>query len=207
MKKDDIINAAIDEFGSYDYDRASTNTIIEKSHTSKGTFYHYFESKEVLYLEVIKKLGEEKKLFLQHQTNQLKPSSEEDTIFEMLRNQIELSMRFSLTYPNYARLSAKIANETNQDIKEKVLSVIGQVSSDYYSELIKRDIADHKIRSDLPQEFVCQLFLYLIAHFNDFIVSSGLKIEPQHTTRIMEQLRYYIDFIENGLKPENLSKE
>ena len=50
MKKDDIINSAIEEFGKYDYDRASVNAIIENSRTSKGTFYHYFANKEELYL-------------------------------------------------------------------------------------------------------------------------------------------------------------
>lgn len=39
MKRDDILEAALNEILKYDYDRASINSIIKNSNTSKGTLY------------------------------------------------------------------------------------------------------------------------------------------------------------------------
>lgn len=54
MKKNDkntrgkIINAAWDLFYEQGYDDTTVEEIIEKSGTSKGSFYHYFEGKDAL---------------------------------------------------------------------------------------------------------------------------------------------------------------
>lgn len=200
MKKDDIINAALDEFGRYDYERASINTIIKNSDTSKGTFYHYFENKEALYLALIKIVGEEKVRFLQQNSKgALEPGY---TIFEMLKHQIETSMAFAVAYPTYAQFSSKVANETGQEMKQKVQSIIGSNANEFFSTLIRKNIRQHKIRSDIPEEFICQLFTYMITQFNDFIIKAGVKMKPENMDQIMRYLRYYIDFLENGLKGE-----
>lgn len=200
MKKDDIINAALDEFGRYDYERASINTIIKNSDTSKGTFYHYFENKEALYLALIKIVGEEKVRFLQQNSKgSLEPGY---TIFEMLKHQIETSMAFAVAYPTYAQFSSKVANETGHEIKQKVQSIIGSNANEFFSTLIGKNIRQHKIRSDIPEEFICQLFTYMITQFNDFIIKAGVKMKPENMDQIMQYLRYYIDFLENGLRGE-----
>ena len=59
-KVDRIINAALEEFGKHEFDKASTNTIVKNAGISKGLLFHYFETKRSLveYLEsyVIKKV-------------------------------------------------------------------------------------------------------------------------------------------------------
>lgn len=200
MRRDDIINAAIEEFGRYDYDRASINSIIENSNTSKGTFYYYFNNKEALYLELVKKVSQEKTKFLQESIKESKNLTDDSSIFEILENQIEISMKFALTYPKYAKYSAKVANETNVEIKEKVQSMIGNTTNEFLKQLIKKNITQHKIRNDFPEEFICHLFVYMITHFNDFILNMGVNIDPSHTSQIMEYLNYFIDFLENGLR-------
>ncbi|HPJ23615.1 MAG TPA: TetR family transcriptional regulator [Bacillota bacterium] len=42
-KKDKIINAAINEFSSVSFDKASINKIIKEAGISRGSFYMYFE--------------------------------------------------------------------------------------------------------------------------------------------------------------------
>lgn len=48
-KRDQIINAALDEFSEYEFSKASTNRIVQKAKVSKGLLYHYFSSKQDLY--------------------------------------------------------------------------------------------------------------------------------------------------------------
>jgi len=52
-KRDRIINAAIEEFAIYPYDKASTNNIVKKAGISKGLIFHYFDSKQALYDKLI----------------------------------------------------------------------------------------------------------------------------------------------------------
>lgn len=48
-KQNRILNAAIDEFAVYGYDRASTNNIVKNAGISKGLLFHYFGNKKELY--------------------------------------------------------------------------------------------------------------------------------------------------------------
>lgn len=49
-KQQRILNAAMREFASKGYDRASTNRIVEGACIAKGLLFHYFKSKKRLYL-------------------------------------------------------------------------------------------------------------------------------------------------------------
>jgi len=46
--KGKIINAAWDLFYEQGYENTTVEEIIDKSGTSKGSFYHYFEGKDAL---------------------------------------------------------------------------------------------------------------------------------------------------------------
>lgn len=48
-KRDRILNAAIEEFATYPYEKASTNNIVKNAGISKGLLFHYFGSKQELY--------------------------------------------------------------------------------------------------------------------------------------------------------------
>lgn len=48
-KRDRIINAALEEFGKYPFDKASTNNIVKNAGISKGTLFYYFKNKENLF--------------------------------------------------------------------------------------------------------------------------------------------------------------
>lgn len=52
--KERIINIALEEFAQNGYQSASTNVICKKAKVSKGLLYHYYGSKENLYLSVLR---------------------------------------------------------------------------------------------------------------------------------------------------------
>ncbi|MDP3386938.1 MAG: TetR/AcrR family transcriptional regulator [Eubacteriales bacterium] len=206
MKRDDIIQAAIEEFGKYDYNRASVNTIIENSETSKGTFYHYFKNKADLYLLLIQKVSFEKMKFLHSTADTDLTVGTELSIFELLRTQMEASVRFASAYPLYAMFSSKVANETNQEIRKKIDAEIGHATNEYFSELVKQNIKDKILRDDMPEEFVIKILVYMISHFNEFLLRSGIQVEFENTTKITEYLNYYVSFMEKGLGTIDIKK-
>lgn len=52
-KQQRIINAALAEFAAKGYRQASTDRIVERAGISKGALFHYFGSKEKLYLYLL----------------------------------------------------------------------------------------------------------------------------------------------------------
>ena len=75
--KGKIINAAWRLFYEQGYDDTTIEEIIDESHTSKGSFYHYFEGKDAL-LSSLSYLFDEK--YEELKDNQEKP----DNAYEML---------------------------------------------------------------------------------------------------------------------------
>ncbi|WP_411680699.1 TetR/AcrR family transcriptional regulator [Clostridium thailandense] len=51
-KKQRILDACIEEFALYGYDKASTNSIVKKAYISKGILFHYFGNKKTLFLYI-----------------------------------------------------------------------------------------------------------------------------------------------------------
>ncbi len=58
-KKELIMNAALEEFAEHGYHASSINKITKRAGVSKGLLYNYFESKEALLKEIIKKAHNE----------------------------------------------------------------------------------------------------------------------------------------------------
>lgn len=64
--KDKIIAVATKLFEELPYDKVSVDRIIEESNTSKGTFYHYFKSKDDLLIHYAYKYDERFKEFVEN---------------------------------------------------------------------------------------------------------------------------------------------
>ena len=57
-KRRAILDAAMEEFASSGYERASYNRIIERAGVSKGAMYYYFDDKEDLFTTVVQQVME-----------------------------------------------------------------------------------------------------------------------------------------------------
>lgn len=64
-KRQAIIEIAIAEFASHDYDSASITKIVKQAKIAKGSFYQYFEDKKELYLYLVDLASKKKLAFLQ----------------------------------------------------------------------------------------------------------------------------------------------
>jgi len=53
VKRERIINAALEEFAKKGYNNASTNQIVKNASISKGLLFHYFSNKKGLFLFLI----------------------------------------------------------------------------------------------------------------------------------------------------------
>lgn len=56
LTREKIINAAMQEFGTNGYEKASVNALCERHKISKGLIYHNFQSKDEVYLICVHKM-------------------------------------------------------------------------------------------------------------------------------------------------------
>lgn len=204
MKRDDIIEAAFDEFGESYYDNASINRIIQVSNTSKGTFYHYFPTKESLYLELLQIVLKTKLNYMKTEIS-ISNMKAEDTIFDRFRAQIDCAMAFALAYPKMAKFSSLAATEPNRQIANKTKAIVHTGTQEAYLNWIQENQKTKAIRDDFSAEFTSNLILFLLQQFNEFLRLSHIEISTENIDQIRKTLHDYIDFIENGLKGQSLA--
>jgi len=109
-----VINAAIEEFSLYPFEKASTNNIVKNAGISKGLLFHYFGSKQDLYDKLIEFVVN--KIF-----TEVKEGIDwnETDIFERMKQIALLKMDISRKYPNMFDFILKtLKNNTNYTVDE-----------------------------------------------------------------------------------------
>lgn len=97
--REKILSAAIDEFGLHGFEKASTNSIMEKAGVSKGLIFHHFGNKAALYITCVRHTAEAYKEEWQKVCN----LSEKD-ILTKLDTVIAYKTKFLLENPSIGRL-------------------------------------------------------------------------------------------------------
>lgn len=94
-----IMDSAIAEFSMHGYGGSSTNNICAGQDFSKGIVYHYFETKDALYLACVQECFKRLTEYIQGNINK-----EQCGIEEQLENYFTVRMSFFRAYPLYQRI-------------------------------------------------------------------------------------------------------
>ena len=134
-KRNNIVNAAIEEFAQYGLENASTNRIVANSGIAKGSFYQYFEDKQDVFMYLLTMLEREKIEFFD---GKHPPSTNMDT-FQYFRWIIKTGMEFNTSHPlltqavsrvmfgegmYYGQLFADIRERTSQGLRGMIEQAI-----------------------------------------------------------------------------------
>ncbi len=184
VKKKHILDTAIELFSKKGFDNTTIDAIAQALNIGKGTVYHYFESKEDLFIECISRLTvialpkefwdeihREKDYFLRHR----KRLEAFLTAFPSYRGILAMN-RVTLTGENY-RLAMK-AKETLQ--------------------LMSKSIADDfriGMKSGVLRQFNKELVSYMVLAVGETI-GSLLMMDSGYKTE--ELVNAYLDFINYG---------
>ncbi|MGL5381336.1 TetR/AcrR family transcriptional regulator [Clostridium sp.] len=163
ISKDKIINVALEEFAINGFKATSTNSICKNAKISKGLLYHYYESKEVLYLNV-----------LQHVIDKLK---ENITIgiddnhkkgIDYISEYFNRKFKFFRENPLYSKLIESVILDNIEITKDMVKEY-----EDYNNSLIYEVIKNVDINPKFDREKAFEL-----------IVIIGEKLEEKHLKSI-----------------------
>lgn len=188
-KKLRIINAALSEFADKGYAAASTNEIARKAQVSKGSLFHYFGTKEKLYIWLIEygiKLIETA-LYANEQLHQ------EDFI-EVLVQSALIKMKVFQEYPALKDFFLRIY-QTDQIDQDPWAGQLTRVMSKFQSTALDR-VDTKKFRNDLKTAEALRISYWIIDGMGKDYIQSGQGFGPDDllklTTDMMTTLKKLI---------------
>jgi len=201
-----IIDAALDEFASKDFETASLNNIIAKAGISKGSMYHYFASKEDLYVYIINQIMKTKEKFLsQALTLSGKPLAEM-SFFENLEFQMLASVDFAAQHNREHQLSIRLQNMAENPLKEKLTGELTGAFEEYINSMVNEAMEAGEIRDDFDKGFVTRILKFTLMHFVD-IYPDSKNFVVEDSAALKEEARKLSAFLKKGLQKDSNKEE
>lgn len=197
-RRDLVLEAALDEFTTNDYEKASLNTIIKSADISKGVFYYHFENKEALYLYLLKASTDAKWQYINEQTHCNDVDFNNMDLFDKFIYQAELGAGFAALYPKYHALSLMFSKEKSNPIYQTAMNYLGGNSIDMVASMIKEAIAKHELKPEFDEAFMIKVLHHLFLAFDQIFDEDG----DYELDKVLANLKSYVNFIKNGLKAE-----
>lgn len=191
-----ILETAIRAFGEHGYEGASTNQICAAAGISKGLLFHYFKSKENLFMAVLDRCGEELTQCLQREE-----LSQRQTPLESLTLFYQKVVDFFSRHPNHYRIMVQLPQGHSealdrfaQEKKEEFMNALSLGVRLYLSRSAVRPGVDREI----ALEMITQLVIYLQ---NKYITGiSQMEIPLEEGLRLMQrELSAALDIISYGV--------
>ncbi|MBW0435837.1 TetR/AcrR family transcriptional regulator [Leptospira yasudae] len=152
-RRDDILQCARGFFFTKGYDSTSVHDIIDELGIAKGTFYHHFNSKEELLMELIKFMSDELTAQLLSDVNGRNPKN----TLDKLKIIHELHFDWVNKNPEMVFFFLKaIYLPENQTLKAKLEKEIFKRDVAFLKDLIAEGQKDGSFSTTMPAEFLAE---------------------------------------------------
>jgi AcrR family transcriptional regulator len=164
-RKEQIINAALEEFANHHYQDASINRIIERSGVSKGTMYYYFADKADVYSELIKNF-----IVASIESWQFDTSVQtSEQFWEEWRTLYRSAFKYYVDNPEQHKLNSHFTRLIASGVApEEARKQIRKIRA-YCLERLNFGIEIGAVRSDLPESLLVNLFISLYEAFDSWV--------------------------------------
>ncbi len=193
-KKNKIIESALDEFSTYDFNTASINRIVEKAQIAKGSFYQYFEDKKDLYKYIIHHI-------MEHKMQYFAQCHQSDNFFSYFKNLFDAGIKFGTEHPKYASIALFLHNDTA--LREEILGEMEEKTHVYLKSLLEKGQKNGDIRQEINLDVAAYFLYHLNISIGEIYCKSHTQWENNEDYRALTHS--VIDILENGIK--NHSKE
>ena len=194
-RKNELLEAALDEFTLKSYENASLNTIIKNAGISKGTFYYHFQDKESLYLLLLETAHKTKWKFIKNHEEEISCETEQKDIFEEFKLQAQLGMEFASCFPQYHQLSMMFVREKGNLIYDKAKSKLNLNTTSLMGEIVKRAMENGELNPRFSEDFSVKILTHLFMNFDEIFPEE----EDFHLENMVKNLNNYVEFMKNGL--------
>ncbi|MGP4079592.1 TetR/AcrR family transcriptional regulator [Pseudalkalibacillus sp. R45] len=200
-KKQQIINACMEEFAENGFENTSTNKIIERAEISKGLLFHYFKNKKTLYLYLLERSA---RLVSEQVFDDLEAEPEKD-FFERIKKVAILKMNFFSKHPNEYHILINGFFNTPKEL-EKDITVLYEKLYKQIMQFNANQLFDYlneaQIRTGLTKEFVLEYVLNVMDQFNRGLLQQYKGKEEdllEDFNPLLNRLEQYIDILKYGV--------
>lgn len=196
--EDRLFREALVEFAARSYETASINEILKRAAVSKGSFYHHFEDKLHLYLEVLDRVSSIQAEFAQRRFQEIRPVGRLD-FFILLKVQGRLILDFADAYPLEAAFLRNVRSEPST-LQENIAKRYSIEGIEYYSHMIEQAIARGELRKDVPIEVMGRLINHVMINLQDFALPKSNFLGMRDEASITAQLDYLLSLLRSGMR-------
>lgn len=197
-KQEAIIEVALKEFITHDYDSASLNQIINDIGIAKGSFYRYFDTKKDLYLFLIDYCINKKYEYLQDFFD-----DNSNGAMTVLRNIMYQYVKFNLDNSLYAIFLNK-AYRNNDITRDELLFL--RSGKEELIQAIKRLKEDGRIIASYDIDFILYCLTQILSGIGSYLkekhgISNDVLIPMEKISEfgINQFFDQVINFLQNGL--------
>lgn len=181
LSKKRILEAALVEFGQNDYVSASTNTLCKNHHISKGLLFHYYQSKEELFLICVEKCFNELRDYLQKYCE-----ANEKTVEENLNEYFRIRYEFFRENPHYEQIFRTAIFSAPTHLIDKIIELrrpLRQTNEKLLANMIER--------LDLKEGVCINNVVCTVLDFTDYVLVKQRKynedLEQKETQILIEE--------------------
>ena len=194
-RKNELLEAALNEFTCKNYEDASLNTIIKNADISKGTFYYHFQNKEDLYLYLLETAVKTKWEFINNHMKENQQNFYVKDIFDEFKLQAQMGMEFAVGFPQYHKLSIMFAREKGNKIFEDAKKILKFDTESILKKMVKKGKERWDFKESFSEDFLVKILTHLFMNFDEiFDLEEDLQLE-----KLVENLDNYIKFIKYGI--------
>jgi len=194
-RKNELIEAALDEFTTKSYENASLNKIIKNAGISKGTFYYHFQDKQGLYAFLLETAYKTALEFSDKRMEELAQDFEGKDIFEKLKLQIQIGAEFAITFPKYLRLTLmSMKEEENKEMFENVNSSRVKTIETEVEQMVTKAIKRGDFNERFSKNFIIKIMTHLSIHYSEIFDVEAYYEMP----RYLKDVNNFVDFLKYG---------
>ena len=135
--REEICQAALEEFGVLGYDKVSIERICGQHGISKGMMYHYYANKDELFLVCVERTFANLKIYIERNTSELAGQN----VLEEIKNFFMIRERYFQLYPGQKVIFEDAILRPPKHLAEQIQKLRGpirEVNREFICQLIKK---------------------------------------------------------------------
>lgn len=197
-KQEKILQASVEEFAHYGYEKASTNRIIEKAKVSKGLLFHYFGNKRELYLQTLERCVVFFEKYLQKEMQYFS-----DDLTERIIELNAAKLKIATEEPLMQKMIKKAFLEMPPELKEDLEKWQVRLTQKYLPLLFK-GINETYFKEEIDKNKAIELIMIVVdalsaKYIKDYQDSQMKASHEDILNAFIKELRVYLELIKTGI--------